>query len=313
MSMASQGVYGMTSDRLIADHSLKRADFISALFHACFVISLLLSVLLLSGCTSHFLDDREGIANSLTTARDWVSRDIQTHSFTLRSYGPPSGAKKQTDTLTVYIEGDGLAWKTRTMPALDPTPDNPVALKLALSTGADDVAYLARPCQYTITLDRHLCNYTHWTQARYSEQIVRSMDEGLSALKVAYHAKRIRLIGYSGGGVIAALLAARRSDIVEFITLASNLDIDYWTRIHRVTPLRGSLNPARIESLAAVTQVHFVGEDDKTVPAGVVQSYLQSIGLASAGRLRRIPGMAHDCCWSEIWPDLYGKLQAKRR
>jgi hypothetical protein len=37
------------------------------------------------------------------------------------------------NSLRVYIEGDGFAWKSRTQPSGNPTPHNPVALKLAAS------------------------------------------------------------------------------------------------------------------------------------------------------------------------------------
>lgn len=214
---------------------------------------------------------------------------------------------RTTDTLTIYIEGDGFAWKTRFVPTMDPTPDDPVALKLALGDRHGSVAYLARPCQYTIDIDRSLCRPIYWTLARYSEQVVRSMDEGVSTLKAQYNARRVRLVGYSGGGVIAALLAARRNDVAQLITIASNLDIDYWTRLHGVTPLRDSLNPAKLKSLADVPQIHFVGADDKIVPRAVVESYLRSIGLDGGDSLHSIAKVDHQCCWPEIWPDLYQK------
>ena len=53
--------------------------------------------------------------------------------------------------LTVYIEGDGYAWKTRRSLSNDPTPTDPIALRLALQDPAANLVYLARPCQYVET------------------------------------------------------------------------------------------------------------------------------------------------------------------
>lgn len=63
-----------------------------------------------------------------------------TDDFTLLTYLPPiSGA---VNTLTIHIEGDGLAWINSSTPSSDPTPTNPLALRLALLDTAPSV-YLA--------------------------------------------------------------------------------------------------------------------------------------------------------------------------
>jgi len=286
----------------------KRADQVSALFHFYPLIFLLGATLIVSGCSSHFLDDREGTANQLAASRGWIAKNISTRTFTLRAYKPVGNEGKPSKTLTVYIEGDGFAWRTRYTPSMDPTPDNPISLKMALADVSGNAAYLARPCQFTIDLDRDKCGYSLWTSARYSELVIRSMDEGVSALKVLAHAQRIKLVGYSGGGVVAALLAARRNDVAQLITVASNLDIDYWTRLHGVSPLSLSLNPAKMTALKNVPQIHYVGERDVIVPRSVAESFLRLIGRDINGTLRTITGVDHECCWPEIWPGLQRKL-----
>ena len=58
-------------------------------------------------------------------------------------------------------------------------------------------------------------------------------------------------------GTIAALLAARRGDVARLVTVASNLDVGYWTAREKLTPLQGSLDPADFAAaLAGVPQVH---------------------------------------------------------
>jgi len=295
----------------------KRADFISALFSFAYYPVLFFALLLVTGCSSRFLDDREGTANQLVASQGWVAQNIPTQTFTLRSYTPSKTSSHPDGTLTVYIEGDGFAWKTRYTPSTDPTPDDPISLKLALadlfSKGqAESVAYLARPCQFTIEIDRQRCRYTHWTTARYSKQIIASMDQGVSALKAAVKAQSIRLVGYSGGGVVAALLAARRTDVTQLVTIAANLDTDYWTRLHGVSPLYDSLNPAQFQDLKNVPQMHYVGVEDTIVPNSVVKSFLRSIGRDPKRSLLSVVGADHECCWSEVWPTLQQQLISAR-
>jgi hypothetical protein len=45
-----------------------------------------------------------------------------------------------------YQSGDGLAWLSSDVPSSDPTPLDPLALRLALAKPARNAAYLARPC-----------------------------------------------------------------------------------------------------------------------------------------------------------------------
>ena len=52
------------------------------------------------------------------------------------------------------------------------------------------------------------------------------------------------LIGYSGGGVLAMLLAEQFPATQAVVTVAGNLDTDAWAIEHGYSPLRGSLNPA---------------------------------------------------------------------
>jgi pimeloyl-ACP methyl ester carboxylesterase len=90
---------------------------------------------------------------------------------------------------------------------------------------------------------------------------VDSANIALDQLKTrAGSVDRLILIGFSGGGALAALLAERRNDVAGLVTVAANLDLDQWVRAKNLTPLRESLDPAvDAVRLAKLPQVHFVG------------------------------------------------------
>ncbi len=115
----------------------------------------------------------------------------------------------------------------------------------------------------------------------------------------------IALFGYSGGGAIAALVAARRDDVGSLVTVAGNLDHVAWTSLHKVSPLHGSLNPAAAAtSLRNLPQVHFVGGDDAIVPPSIAESYRARIPESERVAIEVIAGYGHRCCWENDWPDL---------
>jgi len=209
-------------------------------------------------------------------------------------------------TLTVYLEGDGFAYVQPNQPARDPTPHTPVALRMALSDPSGAlVAWIGRPCQYTIPEHGRNCRTTLWTTGRYAPEVVDSLSVALDILKRRSGAGRLDLVGYSGGGALAVLLASRRDDVARVVTVVANLDLAYWTRRDGLTPLAGSLDPAQEASrLGAVPQVHFTGGKDRTVGTDVVRSYLRALPPGTPARLVEMPDFTHSCCWARDWPAL---------
>jgi hypothetical protein len=209
--------------------------------------------------------------------------------------------------LTIYIEGDGRAWR-RGAPPADPTPRHPLGLALALADPGPDVLYLARPCQFLPGPPPDRCRPELWSTERYGEAVVAATDEAIDRL--AGHARRLTLIGHSGGGAVAVLVAARRSDVVQLVTVAANLDHERWTDLHDVTPLTGSLNPAdAATAVQNIPQVHFAGGRDRIVPAVVVESFLERMSDRDRAVLRVEPEFDHACCWVAAWPRLLGGVR----
>ena len=101
------------------------------------------------------------------------------------------------------------------------------------------------------------------------------------------------------------MIAERRDDVEELVTVAANLDHKAWTGLHDISPLEGSLNAADVAALIQnVPQVHFVGADDDNVTPAIAQSYLARMTDPSNTKIVVVEGMSHNCCWTEIWRDL---------
>ena len=259
---------------------------------------------MLSGCVSFLLTPDEK-ADRLATKFGLKKHILRAGVFDLTGFSRFSSENPAT--LTIYIEGDGRAWLSRSQQSGDPTPTEPDVLTMAARhpPGSGPVLYLARPCQYTVRNPARGCYSRYWSGHRYAPEVIASVDTAIEQVKRLTGAKSLVLIGYSGGGVVAALLAARRTDVAELITIAANLDHAEWTRQEGLTPLSGSLNPADFtDRLQTIRQTHFVGDDDDVVSPRVVDSYLRRMADRSRTRVITVDGFDHDCCWVENWPNV---------
>jgi pimeloyl-ACP methyl ester carboxylesterase len=208
-------------------------------------------------------------------------------------------------TLAVYLEGDGRAWVTRSRLAMDPTPEEPIALRLAAADPAPNVLYLARPCQFLSGAERHGCAPSLWSEARYGSAVLDAVDRAVTRARDAIGARSLELIGYSGGGAVAALLAERRRDVALLVTVAGNLDTEAWTRLHGVSPLSLSANPADgAAALAALPQLHLAGGRDEVVPPAILRSFMAHLPAGAPARLEIVAEFDHECCWGARWPSL---------
>ena len=254
----------------------------------------------LSGC-ANFIDHRKAAFVRAEDAAFKVSRlkidDIQLVTF--------DRGLREADSLVIYIEGDGRVARTRTRLSQDPTPRNPVGLKLALADPSPSVLYIARPCQYLDEEQLATCAPRYWSLSRYAEEVVAATEQVISrALEMADRpGMRIGLVGYSGGGAVAALVAARRGDVSWLVTVAGNLDHEKWTEIHELTPLLDSLNPPDYApALQEIPQLHLVGEEDTNIPLGVAESYLDAFSDLDKIKVEVVPDTDHHCCWETTWP-----------
>lgn len=263
-----------------------------------------LAGLLLAACASlPTLQQRRDAADALAAEQGWRAQTLAAGEFDLVAYLPASPVAGER--LTIYIEGDGLAWIGTSRPSSDPTPRDPLALRLALAQPAGNAAYLARPCQY-VDAQAVNCAPRYWTASRYAAEVIAASNRAVDALKARFSARHLTLVGYSGGGAVTALVAARRDDVNRLLTVAGNLDHAAWTRGQRIDPLTASLNPAdESDALRRVRQVHFVGTEDRTIPPALVQGYVGRYPAAQRPQVRIETGFDHACCWAQAWPRLW--------
>lgn len=92
--------------------------------------------------------------------------------------------------------------------------------------------------------------------------------------KTDFSTRKIILAGFSGGGWEAALLAARRTDVIFFGTVAGNLDTDAWAKMHGISPIAESHIPIAVApSLQKLPQPHLSGADDTTMPPEINKKF----------------------------------------
>lgn len=242
-----------------------------------------------------------GILPDRAEQAGFTKRTIDTGPFILTTFYKTGS--DHDSILVVYIEGDGHAFDGKHRRSSDPTPKSPVALELAARDPHPAVLYIARPCQYLSRKQLKKCSPKYWSTHRYAEEVVAAIDQTISRSAPDY--QEIALVGYSGGGTIAALIAARRRDVKWLITIAANLDHRVWTDLHKVSPLTGSLNASDYApAIQDIPQWHLIGDRDSIVPATITRTFLNKMSKTSNVKLITVPEFDHQCCWVRDWPGL---------
>lgn len=265
-----------------------------------FVKSLcLFAVLSCVGCTSPTQrTDREASAAGLLTSI------VQGTTFHHLIY---ARAAAGAATLNVFIEGDGIPWEGGRLPASDPTTRNPIALRMLIQS-RDAAIYVTRPC-YNEIADR-ACDAQPWTFARYSNDTVESMAKAIGDYARTAGTKELRLIGYSGGGVLAVLIAERLTNVSAVVTIAANLDVAAWSTHHGYLPLRQSLDPASSALAHRWNEIHLQGARDVTVPSATTRAYFERYLEAKAITFDEYD---HVCCWLRDWSAIEQRIATELR
>ncbi len=266
---------------------IQKARFIRAFF--CLGIALSL-------CSCTTLQSRINTADEIVKTAALETATLGTHPFPL--FTARNSAPNNTNHMSVVIEGDGYSWVNRHILSDNPTPKDPIGLRLTASLDTPAI-YLARPCQY-VTLAA--CTPALWSYDRFSIHVIRSYMDALDKLSYEHNIETFTLVGFSGGAYIATALAARRDDIVQVSTIAGVLDPADWTSFHDISPLK--LHDAPDALLNASTQTrfhHLCSYNDEIAPCTLTQRFVErarALGLDNHS-VTEFSGERHGSLWQK--------------
>ena len=203
-----------------------------------------------------------------------------------------------------YIEGDGAAFNGKYRVSRNPTPRRQMLIKLASMDDRPNVVYIGRPCQYTPMELNPKCNMQYWTDKRLSDDSVQSMNDVINSINNNH---KFSLIGFSGGGGIAVLIAARNYMTKDIITISANLDHVAFTTHHNVTPMIGSLNPIDYaKQVKHIPQLHISGGRDTIIPPFIADKFVQKAS-SSCVKQQIFKDISHNHGWEKVWEYIFNQ------
>lgn len=255
------------------------------------------------------LSSRIDRANDIALSSGFFKKEVKASPFYLTTFQKIDKDNTTEKTATVYIEGDGLAWVSKRQMSLDPTPTNPLAFELAALDPSNNVIYMARSCQYSKWIYNTACPYKYWTSNRFDTTVLKSYQTALDGFKEQYGFEEFHLVGFSGGGAVATLLASQRDDVKTLRTVAGNLDHDGVNAYHKVSMMPESLNPIDYAARTQfIPQTHYVGDKDKVVKPFISRDFINAIPKVHCAQQRIIPNVEHEKGWTDIWATLSTKM-----
>lgn len=201
---------------------------------------------------------------------------------------------------TIYLEGDAT---TGQRPASSPSPESPIALRLAAQDKGQNVIWLHQPCQYFVHWkDGAGCPAQYYNGSHYAPEVIESYKAALDNIKAYYNIPSFDLVGYDGGAAIAVILASQRTDIKSIRTVAGNLDPQITAHVNGVPYVAGSLDPMDFSAgIANLPQRHFLGKNDMVTPPVVYNSFAQSVGNSQCMNVTIVDNADHVDGWVEQW------------
>ncbi len=195
---------------------------------------------------------------------------IKTDRFLIHSY---QKIQDPSSPYVIYIEGDGVVFTSGRVLSKDPTPYKSMLLKFAALDSRPNVIYLSRPCQYTVKIDS-LCEQKYWAHDRNSSAVVESLNQAIAIITQNSH--KVDLIGYSGGGGIAIVIAAMNHKIRSIITMAGNLDYELFLFHQKHTkPFVDAINPIDVATkISHIPQIHYLGSDDTIITQDILMNFV---------------------------------------
>ncbi|HJD55122.1 MAG TPA: alpha/beta hydrolase [Rickettsia endosymbiont of Pyrocoelia pectoralis] len=255
----------------------------------------LISVIL-SGCsTTKDFATRVKESQNIATQNNFQVRLVKGGEFVLTTY---QRIADRNLPFVFYIEGDGhLA--DGAVNSDNPTPANPMLIKLAAIDKRPNVVYIARPCQYTPLKMNPKCINDYWLDKRMNGEVVSSINDVINTIN---NGQKFSLVGFSGGGGLAILIANQNPNVKDIITIAGNLDTENFDKHHNYRGyLVKSLNPINYaKQVNNIPQLHLSGQNDKRVPPFIAESYVKA-SSSTCVKHQIIPDNSHARGWDKVW------------
>ena len=261
---------------------------------------LLLVIVLLAGCSTTRSSDHatQGVEQSLAAA-GLRETNLGAASLMRAWYRSTPEAPSAWH---IYVEGDGQAWRGAGRPSSNPTPRQPVAMRLALEDPHSHVAYLARPCQFLQPLPAG-CHFSLWTTQRYGSDVEEQM---LAALNAIAGDQSVRLIGFSGGAHLAQQLAQRHPNVELLISVAGNLHDASFAQHHRLPAPQNAPPPP-----GDIPFYSLAGGNDDIIPPSLARQQLDR-QARGCHQLVVHPQAEHTGPWQLDWYSIEAFLDACR-
>ncbi len=231
-------------------------------------ITALLIALLLTGCS--------GIPR---TPDGYQMKEVQTEHFSIPVW--ESTELKKGKTIRFYIEGNG-----------NPTPEDPMALKLAAKDPYINVVALSRPCQYE---QNNLCqNQGIYTRHQYSSDVLKEMQEVVVYYIQKYQAPDVEFVAYDGGAPIAFYLALQLGRVHQIVTVAGILDTTAYANHNNLKPFVNAFNPIDYANkISTIKQIHFVGGKDRQTTPAMAERFVSKLHNPKSASVKIAPDMGH--------------------
>jgi hypothetical protein len=265
-------------------------------YHSRNILFSFIFLFILTGCTGY--STRQKSADATAHKYGFKSEIVKAGQFWLRTYQKITNPELP---YVFYIEGDGFAFKNKYTISDNPTPIHSMMIRMAGMDYRSNVVYVARPCQYLEAGAMEYCDSSYWTKKRLAPEVVDGMND---AIKSISKGQPIDLIGYSGGGGIAVLIADRNKKVRSILTIAGLLDHKLFTEHHKVLPMIGSLNPIDVAyRLRNIPQLHMSGGKDVIVRPSIADHYVVTANSRCVKHQIR-PDISHDKGWEGEWKDI---------
>ncbi|WP_342267978.1 alpha/beta hydrolase [Candidatus Tisiphia endosymbiont of Empis tessellata] len=263
-----------------------------------FKIVLLSISLLFSSCVSS-IDTRIKEADKVASMNKFEKKLVKAGDFVITTYQRVSD---KDSPYVFYIEGDGSISIGCYAIADNPTPSRVMLFKLATLDTRPNIVYIARVhAKYTPMELNPNCNQAYWTDKRMAEDMIESTNIVINSINNGNPAS---LVGFSGGGGVAILVAARNKHIKDIITVAGNLDIENFSKHHGIYALKKSLNPINYAiKISNIPQLHLSGAKDAIVPSKIMHGYVKA-SSSNCVQQKIFPNITHTKGWDKVWQDV---------